>query len=50
MMKFESDLAPISHVVVIPVGTPDLLDEWYADQPTDQDWADWLEETFDPDL
>jgi hypothetical protein len=47
MMKFESDLdAPVR---VIPTGTPDLLDEWYDDEPTDQDWGDWFELTFDPD-
>jgi hypothetical protein len=48
MMKFESDLAPLSNVTVLPYGTPDLLDEW-LERPTDEEMAEWRELTFDPD-
>lgn len=49
MMKFESDLSTDANTTVLPTGTPDLLDIWYADQPTDAEWGDWLELTYDPD-
>jgi hypothetical protein len=32
----------------LEAGQPDILDLW-LDAPTDQDWGDWLELTFDPD-
>ena len=47
MMKFESDKATTT--IVVPTGTPDLLDVWYDEQPTDQDWGDWFESMYDPD-
>lgn len=43
MINFESDLSTPANTTDIPTGTPDMLDEWYADhtdEPTDQDWAD----------
>jgi hypothetical protein len=46
MSEFESDLVPAT---TIPTGTPDLLDSWFEQEATDQDWADWLESIFDPD-
>jgi hypothetical protein len=45
MMKFESDLVTSRDAT----GTPDLLDVWFDEQPTDQDWADYAEAMFDPD-
>ena len=50
MMKFESDLSTPANTTVIPTGTPDLLDEWYAENVEhDADWGDYFEAMFDPD-
>lgn len=47
MMTFESDLAPLSNVTVIPTGTPDLLDVWYAENvEMSNDWAWYFEEVY----
>lgn len=48
MMTFESDKFPISHVRVLPYGTPDLLDEWF-DSELDEAYGEWAELTYDPD-
>lgn len=44
MMTFESDIA--TNIRTIPIGTPDQLDEWYAEQ---QDWANYYEAMYNPD-
>jgi hypothetical protein len=52
MMKFESDIAPLSNVRVIPTGTPDQLDVWVDaldHAPTEQDWADHEEAMWNDD-
>jgi hypothetical protein len=50
MMKFESDLAPLSHVTVLPNGYEDQLDRWLDDREFEAAYGDWAEEIFDPDL
>jgi hypothetical protein len=56
MMNFESDLPGVT-TIVIPTGSPDLLDVWYhehfedpAAEEIDQAWGEWRELTFDPDV
>lgn len=50
MMNFESDLSTPANTTVLPTGTPDLLDEWYAvNVEHSEEWGDWLELTYDPD-
>ncbi len=48
-MTFTGDIAPAARVRDLPTDTMDLADLWEA-TPTDQDWHDYIEATYDPDF